>query len=85
MDGPEKEHLVMSNPWIATLSPEEKAELLKEISTAYFSGARRVRFRDRDVEYRSLEEMKRAIDELGDQVTGRRRQSVVLTSFGRGR
>lgn len=69
---------------IVTLTPEEKLDLLKDLQEAYYSGVSRVRFRERDVTYRSLEEMKKVIDDLTTSITGRRRRPAVFTTFGRG-
>jgi hypothetical protein len=43
---------------IETLTLEEKLLFLRDLKEAYYSGATRVRFRDRDVTYRSIVEMK---------------------------
>lgn len=68
------------------LTPEEKQLLLRELREAYFSGAQRIRFRERDVTFRSREEMKAIIDELTNEVapSPARSQRVILTSFNRG-
>lgn len=68
------------------LTTAEKQELLRDLKEAYFSGVTRVRFRERDVIYRSREEMKAIIDDLQQEMLGSpRRQQVVMTTFGRGR
>lgn len=75
----------MSNPFIDSLTPEERQEFLRDLSEAYYSGAQRVRFRERDVTYRTQAEMKKVLDDLIGQTTGRRRKHTILTTFGRGR
>lgn len=68
------------------LTPEEKLVLLRELREAYFSGAQRIRFRERDVTFRTREEMKAIIDELTDEVapSPARSRRVIMTSFNRG-
>lgn len=68
------------------LTPEEKQSLLRELKEAYFLGALRVRFRERDVTYRSRAEMKAIIDELTNEVapSPARSTRVIVTSFNRG-
>lgn len=75
----------MSNPFIDSLTPEERQEFLRDLSEAYYSGVQRVRFRERDVTYRSLAEMKKVLDDLIGQTTGKRRKRIILTTFSRGR
>lgn len=68
------------------LSDTEKQELLTELERAKYSGTLRVRFRDRDVTYRSLEELDKVIDDLKDQISApAKKKNVIFTSFGRGR
>lgn len=74
----------MADIVIETLSQEEKLSLLKDLREAYYSGATRVRFRDRDVSYRSLEEMKTIIADLENDYAPRAKRNVVLTTFNRG-
>lgn len=80
-----REYLGMSNPFLDNLSPEEKQEFLRDLSEAYYSGAQRVRFRERDVTYRSKAEMKEVLDELTASVRGKRRKHAIFTTFSRGR
>lgn len=75
----------MSNPFLDSLTAEEKQEFIRDLSEAYYSGAQRVRFRDRDVTYRSRDEMKATLDELINSGRPKRRKHFVLTTFGRGR
>ncbi|MDQ0422299.1 hypothetical protein J2045_003347 [Peteryoungia aggregata LMG 23059] len=75
----------MSNPFLDELSPEEKQAFLRDLAEAYYSGASRVRFRERDVTYRSMDEMKAVLDELTTAVRGKRRKHVIFTTFSRGR
>lgn len=42
---------------------------LTELRKVYFSGASRVKYRDRDTTFRSLAEMKAIIDELDEAIT----------------
>lgn len=63
----------------------EKAELLRELKEAYYLGAMRVKFRERDVSYRNRADMKAIIDELEAELApSRRRKQVILTTFSRG-
>lgn len=67
------------------LTSEEKVALLRELKEALYSGVTRVRFRERDVSYRSLDEMTRIIGDLERAIAGRpRRRTVILTTFRRG-
>ena len=79
-----REYLVMS-AIDDGLTIEERRALLKEIKEAYFSGALKVKFREREVIYRSREEMLGIISDLENDVTPRRRKNVILTTFSRGR
>ena len=76
----------MVDPVYADWTAEEKAEFLKDLKEARWSGASRVKFRERDVTYRSDAELKAAIDDLESQINpGRRRRraaSVVITRTG---
>lgn len=74
----------MNDVVIPTLTPEEKGALLRDLKEAYYLGAKRVRFRERDVTYRSREEMKAIIDELEGEQRARKRKHVILTTFNRG-
>jgi hypothetical protein len=72
-------------PPLDLLTPEEKQGFLRDLKEAYYSGTHRVRFRERDVTYRKLEEMKAIIDELEDALKPvRRPRAAVFTTFGRG-
>lgn len=67
------------------LTPEEKQALLAELQEAYFSGVSKVRFKEREVTYRSLTEMKQVIDDLTVAITPTaRRKRVIMTTFRRG-
>ncbi|MBN9308730.1 MAG: hypothetical protein J0I99_00700 [Devosia sp.] len=46
----------------------EMQEMLAELQRARFSGARRVKFRERDVEYKSDAEMAKAISALKAEI-----------------
>lgn len=69
---------------IETLTLEEKLLFLRELKEAYYSGATRIRFRERDVTYRSIAEMKQIIGDLEKETVIRPMRNVVLTTFGRG-
>jgi hypothetical protein len=70
MGGAQREYLVMPEPVDGDLTLEEKKAFLRELKEAYFSGVTRVRFRERDVSYRSLPEMQKIIDTLEREITG---------------
>lgn len=74
----------MAEPVIDTLTQDEKLLFLRDLKEAYYSGATRVRFRDRDVSYRSLVDMKAIISDLENEIGRRPRRSVILTTFSRG-
>lgn len=65
---------------------EEKTQFLMDLKEARWSGANRVKFRERDVTYRSDAELKAAIDDLTNELApGRRRRrasSVAVTRSG---
>ena len=70
---------------VLTFTPEEKAAFLRDLKEAYWLGATRVKFRERDVSYRNRADMKAIIDELEAEVNPqRRRKHTILTTFGRG-
>lgn len=69
---------------IDTLTLDEKTALLRDLKEAYYSGATRIRFRERDVTYRSVAEMKTIIADLEKEVVIRPRRTTILTTFGRG-
>lgn len=63
----------------------EKREFLRDLKEAYYLGATRVKFRERDVSYRNRAEMKAIIDELEAELNPRRpRKNAILTTFNRG-
>lgn len=69
------------------ISLEEKQTLLKELKLAIYTGALRVRFRERDVIYRSLEEMRQIAQTLEDEIlasSGKAKKRVGLASFDSG-
>lgn len=63
-------------------------EDLKELEAAYFKGVKSVKYTDREIVYRSLDEMKRLIDHarqclgLDTQDTGRGRRRVAQHNKG---
>lgn len=66
-------------------TPEEKIIFLRDLKTAYYLGATRVKFRERDVSYRNREDMKAIIDQLEAEVFPQKRRSrSVLTTFRKG-
>jgi hypothetical protein len=68
--------------WALSQPPESRAATL---AAAYTSGTTRVSFEGRTVEYRSLEEIGRALCILyGTEMLTARRPSVTLSSFSRG-
>lgn len=70
---------------VLSFTPEEKRELLRDLKEAYYLGATRVKFRERDVSYRNRADMKAIIDELEAELNpNRRRKKSILTTFGRG-
>lgn len=71
---------------MADLTIEEKQELLLDLKRALAMGARRVRAGDRDIEYRSREDMKRIIADLEAELDPPTRpaSSARLISFHRG-
>ena len=67
--------------WALSQPPESRAATL---AAAYTSGTTRVSFEGRTVEYRSLEEISRALCILyGTEMLTSRRPSVTLASFSR--
>lgn len=69
------------------LTLEEKQLLLKELTEAISTGAKRIRFRERDVTYQSTSELLMAKKALEDGICsdlGAKRRNVVSTTFDRG-
>jgi hypothetical protein len=69
---------------MSELTLEEKQQLLKDLKTARFSGAKRVRFRERDVTYRTDEELRKAIDDLENDIAGTSRRRATVAAFSTG-
>lgn len=69
---------------IGDLTREEKIKFLRDLKEARLSGVSRVKFKERDVTYRSDAEMARVIADLERQLLGRKRKHVGLTTFSRG-
>jgi len=66
------------------LTPEERAQReawLSELEEARASGATRIRYRDRDVTFRSLDELDRLIREARRELAGQSRRRRART-FG---
>lgn len=59
---------------------------LLELKKAYFSGAERVKYRERDTTFRSLDDMKKLIDELEGALnpTQANRSGVAFAEFSTG-
>lgn len=69
------------------LSLEEKKGLLTELRKARYSGAKSVKYLDRQVEYKSDAEMVSAINALAAEISsasGKRRPNVRLSQFSSG-
>jgi hypothetical protein len=67
--------------WALAQPPGSQAAVL---ASAYTGGTTRVTFEGRTVEYRSLDELARAMAALrGAELTAARRPSVTLASFSR--
>jgi hypothetical protein len=62
------------------ITADEKRIMLRDLKEAYYSGATRIRFRERDVIYRSLAEMAQAIDRLEGEISPSKRRGN-RTSF----
>lgn len=71
---------------MADLTIEEKQDLLADLKRSFLLGALRVKAGDRDITYRSREEMKRIIDDLEAELDpgARPSSSARLISFHRG-
>jgi hypothetical protein len=69
---------------MSDLTTEEKQELLRELREARYSGVLRVKFRERDVTYRSDAELKKAIQDLEGEVEPKTRRRVGFAAFGTG-
>lgn len=69
---------------IDALTTAEKQALLTDLKRAYYTGATRIKFRERDVTYRSADEMRKIIADLEGSIATVPRRTTVLTTFGRG-
>ncbi len=70
---------------IQILSMEERKALLKELVEARFSGVKRVKFDDRDVEFKSDDEMQAAIKDLQELISpSPKRRNIIMASFSSG-
>lgn len=56
---------------------------LDALEFAYKSGVTRVKYKDRETEYRSLQEMRSLIDEARREINGTRRRPHTYTSYSR--
>ncbi len=66
------------------LTIEEKRQLLRDLYAARYSGAKRVRFRERDVTYRDDSEMRRAIADLEADISGAAKPRASVATFSSG-
>jgi hypothetical protein len=66
------------------LTLEEKQQLLRDLKTARFSGAKRIRFRERDVTYRTDEELRKAIEDLEGEIGNKQRRRATVAAFSTG-
>lgn len=57
---------------------------IEALEMAIASGAKKVKFSDRETEYRDLAEMKQILNDMKASVTGKRRQAYTPKSFSRG-
>lgn len=69
---------------MSELTTEEKQELLRELREARYSGVLRVKFRERDVTYRSDAELKKAISDLEAELNPKSKRNVGFAAFGTG-
>jgi hypothetical protein len=70
---------------MSDLTIEEKQKLLAALKKARYTGAKRIRFRERDVTYRTDEEMRRAISDLESDIAGSARgPRTTVASFSTG-
>ncbi len=70
---------------VGGLSTEEMQALLKDLQEARFTGASRVKFREREVTFKSDSQMARIEQELIRRLNGtKRRKHVGLTTFSKG-
>lgn len=69
---------------VSDLTTEERSQLLRDLKIARFSGAKRVKFRERDVTYRTDDEMKAAIEALEAEITPSKRRRTSVASFSSG-
>lgn len=54
------------------------------LELAIRSGAKKVKYRDRETEYRDLSEMKQILADMKAEMTGSKRPSSFFSSYGRG-
>ncbi len=70
---------------IDVFTKEERMQLLRELSEARYSGTKRVKFDDRDIEFKSDAEMRSAISDLEASLKPRRGPLVTIqTTFSSG-
>ena len=70
---------------MSDLTLEEKQQLLRDLKIARYTGARRIKFRERDVTYRTDEDLRRAIADLEDEIAGgAQRPRTTVASFSTG-
>ncbi|QPC87135.1 hypothetical protein GA830_10560 [Mesorhizobium sp. NBSH29] len=66
------------------LTVDEKKTMLRDLRIARYSGAKRIKFRERDVTYRTDEEMKIAIESLEAEISPAKRRRTSVASFSSG-
>ena len=70
---------------MSDLTLAEKQQLLKDLKTARYTGAKRIKFRERDVTYRTDEEMRKAIADLEKDIgSGARSPRTTVAAFSTG-
>jgi hypothetical protein len=62
---------------------EEKKEMLQELQRAYYSGASRIKFKDREIEYKSQSEMKKVISDLKIEIGEKSKGKRVVATFSK--
>lgn len=65
------------------LSLDEKKALLKEIKKSLYEGALKVKFKDREIEYRTVAEMKQIISTIEGEIGEKPRGKRVVATFSR--
>lgn len=69
-----------------SLTTEEKQSLLAELKRAYYSGTKRIKFKDREMEFAGSSEIRRAISDLESEIAvgqGKKKSSRKVAIFSR--